>query len=1054
MDEAKTLLNKSLSPVELAVLKDLDFPWDSLEAFVEADISPDQALVSTTILCFPATLVLVRWEPKEMKRNGLARLGRDTTPHRSIENIHEIPRTAIRELRIDNQVIGGLLVADIDLAGDGEFETIRLAHFTAGKHKSMANFLAQWEGRDVSEEIEETHCPSCGRPYPQGERKFCPYCLERGSIFRRLVDRFLQKPGPVILFFLMLVAEGILHSVIPWITGTGLYDIVLGQDFSGVGAFAPFLENLSSLRLLFWLLVALTATRIFQSLTSLINGRITSRLVPGVIAGLRAEAFGNLQQLSLAFFSHRQTGSLLQRINQDADEVTVFFTEELPYFIFNVMTLLGSVYFMFQMNAKLAVLGLFLLPPTFIISFIMLPRLQVVQSQRSSSTRRVYDVLNDTMQGARVLRAFGQEEEQGRRFEGRNTNLRDSERNVVLYQLRFQLPYYITRFLPQALIWSVGAWMIFQPNSQLSYGELISFTVYLNLLQEPLTSMSQAFIIWSNSMNAAQRVFEIIDAEADIQEVSNPISKELEGKIEFKNVNFSYEVNKRILKDINFTLEPGEMVGMVGRSGAGKSTFVNLIARLYDVDDGEVLLDGVNVKDLTFKSLRGQVGMVSQESYIFMGSVSENIAYGRPDASRDDVVEAAIAAHAHPFISHLPDGYDTLVGTGYRDLSGGEKQRVSIARAILMDPKILVLDEATSSVDTETERAIQNALDELVKDRSTISIAHRLSTLRDADRIIVLDGGEIVEIGTQDELLAMEGEYERLYRLQTEALSLREEAELLLQEQRSSDRDHVDDEHEEDLNRSADSADSAGSKILRSKDDNEKTKEFAVKDDFPKTDRDAEKAGVKKMTDKLGSTDSTRTNTEHRGSGPISTGSEDRGADIVQESLLAIEEKIQVRKLDPTNAVFRATPGGFVSVEIDGHVTPRIQVHRCFPFSAPDEWISIRKNNENDGELGLIESLSAFDAETRKLLDEQLELRYFMPVITKIHRVKEEYGYSYWDVETDRGDLDFVMQTRSSSIMRLSAVRIIIIDIDGNRYEIPDLTALPTTERRRIEMYV
>lgn len=999
MDEAKKMLFKSLSSAEQAMVQDLDFPWETLEAFVEADISPDQALVSTSILSFPESLVLIRWQQRKNKRHRSSRLGQDTSQHRMIENVREIPRSSIHDLRIDSQVIGGLLVADIDLAGDGELETVRLVHFSASKHKSMANFLAKWEGREVSEEIEETHCPSCGRPYPQGERKFCPYCLERGSVFRRLVDRFLHKPGPVVLFFLMLLGEGLLNSIIPWITGTGLYDIVLGQDLSGVGALAPLLENLTSIRLLVWLLVALTFTRIFQSITSLVNGRITSRLVPDVIAGLRAEAFGNLQQLSLAFFSHRQTGSLLQRINQDADEVTVFFTEELPYFIFNIMTLVGSVYFMFQMNVQLAILGLFLLPPTFIISFIMLPRMRVVQSQRSSSTRRVYDVLNDTMQGARVLRAFGQEEQQGRRFEGRNTNLRDSERNVVLYQLRFQLPYYITRFLPQALIWSIGAWMIFQPDSQLSYGELISFTVYLNLLQEPLTSMSQAFIIWSNSMNAAQRVFEIIDAEAEIKEIATPITKELAGKIEFKDVNFSYEVNKRILKNINFTLEPGEMVGMVGRSGAGKSTFVNLIARLYDVEEGEVLLDGVNIKDLSFDSLRGQVGMVSQESYIFMGSVSENIAYGRPDAEREDIVEAAIAAHAHPFISHLPDGYDTLVGAGHRDLSGGEKQRVSIARAILMDPKILVLDEATSSVDTETERAIQNALDELVKDRSTISIAHRLSTLRDADRIIVLDRGEIVEVGTQDELLEMEGEYERLYRLQTEALSLREEAELMLQERNKL----------------------AQSRTAESEDKEDGDNEMADKD-------------VKVEM--------------------VEASSEPRGSDIVQESLLAIEEKIQVRKLDPTNAVFRATPGGFVSVEIDGEVTPRIQVHRCFPFSAPDQWLSIRKNNENDGELGLIEDMSDFDEDTQRLLREQLELRYFMPVITKITRVKEEYGYSYWDVETDRGSLDFVMQTRSSSIMRLSDVRIIVIDIDGNRYEIPDLTALPPTERRRIEMYV
>ena len=509
-------------------------------------------------------------------------------------------------------------------------------------------------------------------------------------------------------------------------------------------------------------------------------------------------------------------------------------------------------------------------------------------------------------------------------------------------------------FFAAHLIWAIGSWMIFSPDGNLTYGALISFTVYLNLLQEPLTAFSHAFIIWSNSMNAAQRIFEIIDATPEIQEVANPVDLDIDGSIEFTDVNFSYVPNKRVLKDINFKVEAGEMVGIVGKSGAGKSTFVNLIARLYDVDEGEVKIDGVNVKDLSFKSLRGQIAMVSQESYIFMGSVSENIAYGKPDASNDAIVNAAIAAHAHPFISSLPDGYDTLVGAGYRDLSGGEKQRVSIARAILLDPKILVLDEATSSVDTETERAIQNALDDLVKDRTTLSIAHRLSTLRDADRIMVLDDGKIVEVGTQDELLAKEGEYYRLYHLQSEALALKEEAE--------------------------------------------------------------------------GLQDQTKIKEQTKESSNMSKQSQPQRSDAVEQSLRAIEEKIRIRKLTPENTTFEKTEGGFVTATIDGKSTPRIQVHRCFPFTAPDSWISIRENDENDGELGLIENLHDFDSETIAILEEQLELRYFMPTIKQVKKVKEEYGYAYWEVETDRGPIDFVMRTSSSSIMRLGKTRVIILD--------------------------
>ena len=243
--------------------------------------------------------------------------------------------------------------------------------------------------------------------------------------------------------------------------------------------------------------------------------------------------------------------------------------------------------------------------------------------------------------------------------------------------------------------------------------------------------------------------------------------------MELKNVSFSYEPNKPVLQDVSFHINAGEMLGIVGKSGAGKSTLVNLISRLYDPENGEVLLDGHNLKAVSFASLRGAVAMVSQETYIFMGTVAENIAYARPDASREEIVRAAIAASAHGFICRLPDGYDTVIGAGGRELSGGERQRVSIARAILADPKILVLDEATASVDTETERAIQDSLDKLIKGRTTISIAHRLSTLRNADRLIVLDNGKLVESGTHEELVKERGVYYKLLQLQSKALAMR-----------------------------------------------------------------------------------------------------------------------------------------------------------------------------------------------------------------------------------------------------------------------------------------
>jgi ATP-binding cassette subfamily B protein len=274
-------------------------------------------------------------------------------------------------------------------------------------------------------------------------------------------------------------------------------------------------------------------------------------------------------------------------------------------------------------------------------------------------------------------------------------------------------------------------------------------------------------------MNSAQRVFEIIDANPDVVERHEALHIELKGNVSLQNVSFGYEPNKPVLENISFDVKAGEMLGIVGKSGAGKSTLVNLISRLYDAESGEIRLDGVNVKDIAFSSLRGAVAMVSQETYIFMGTVMENIAYAKPNATRTEVVQAAIAASAHSFICRLPDGYDTVIGTGGRQLSGGERQRVSIARAILADPQILVLDEATASVDTETERAIQASLDQLVKGRTTISIAHRLSTLRGADRLLVLENGRLAESGTHAELVAQRGVYYKLLQLQSKALAMR-----------------------------------------------------------------------------------------------------------------------------------------------------------------------------------------------------------------------------------------------------------------------------------------
>jgi ATP-binding cassette subfamily B protein len=314
------------------------------------------------------------------------------------------------------------------------------------------------------------------------------------------------------------------------------------------------------------------------------------------------------------------------------------------------------------------------------------------------------------------------------------------------------------------LVWAFGIWQV--SRNEISVGVLTAFLAYISRFYTRLDSMSRIVSVTQKAASGAKRIFDILDHVSSVPEATNPVHLEkVTGKIEITNAGFRYG-NRTVIKNINLTIQPGEMIGLVGHSGSGKSTLVNLMCRFYDVSSGSISLDGINIRSLPIAEYRRNIGLVLQDPFLFFGSIADNIAYGKPDASRAEIVSAARAAHAHEFILRLPHGYDSLVGERGHGLSGGERQRISIARALLIDPHILILDEATASVDTETEKEIQKALDNLVQGRTTIAIAHRLSTLHKANRLVVLDQGEVVEIGSHDELMAKEGAYYRLYQAQ------------------------------------------------------------------------------------------------------------------------------------------------------------------------------------------------------------------------------------------------------------------------------------------------
>ena len=463
----------------------------------------------------------------------------------------------------------------------------------------------------------------------------------------------------------------------------------------------------------------------------------------------------------------------MTRVLSDADRVTGFFIDGFPYIFIHGFTILASFVVMFQLNWQMALVACVLLPLLVVMSVKLKPKLWSLFGRRHRAERTLNSRINDNLTGARVVKAFGQQEAENERFVSPNERLQDAEVRIVKYNNRFTVLYNLVQEVSNIWVWILGVILLLNTGT-MELGVLITFVGYVGQLNGPMNFFSWVFRMWSDSINSAQRMFEIMDAVPEIQEIDNPVKmKNPRGEIELDHVTFGYDINTPVLKDISLHVREGEMLGIVGRSGAGKTTLVNLISRLYDTNEGTISIDGEDVRNLAFQDLRRNVAMVSQDTYIFMGTVAENIAYANPKATREDIIRAAMLASAHEFISNMPDGYDTVIGASGKDLSGGEKQRISIARAVLANPKILILDEATASVDTETEKAIQQSLNYLVQGRTTLSIAHRLSTLRDADRLVVIDNGKIAEEGTHSELEALGGIYFKLMELQTKSLALK-----------------------------------------------------------------------------------------------------------------------------------------------------------------------------------------------------------------------------------------------------------------------------------------
>jgi len=488
-------------------------------------------------------------------------------------------------------------------------------------------------------------------------------------------------------------------------------------------------------------------------------------------ADLRSTAYEHLLRLSLEYFGGRRTGDLMTRIGSETDRLCIFLSVHFLDFATDVLMILMTAIILFSIDPWLACATLLPLPFIGWLIQNVRDRLRTGFEKIDRVWSELTNVLADTIPGIRVVKAFAQEKREASRFRSANIhNLAVNDRVNFLWSL-FSPTVTLVTEVGLLVVWAFGIWQV--ANHQVTVGVLSAFLAYSSRFYARLDSMSRIVSHTQKAIAGTKRIFEILDHVSSVPEPVNPQPMpQIQGRIQIDDIGFRYG-NRAVIRGLSLDIAPGEMIGLVGQSGSGKSTMVNLICRFYDVSEGAIRIDGTDIRDLRVSDYRQHIGLVLQEPFLFFGTIADNIAYGKPQATRSEIVAAARAAHAHEFILRLPQGYDSLVGERGQSLSGGERQRISIARALLIDPRILIMDEATSSVDTETEQEIQKALDNLVRGRTTIAIAHRLSTLRRADRLVVMENGQLVEQGQHQELLDRQGAYWRLY----EAQARRAEAE-------------------------------------------------------------------------------------------------------------------------------------------------------------------------------------------------------------------------------------------------------------------------------------
>ena len=542
----------------------------------------------------------------------------------------------------------------------------------------------------------------------------------------------------------------LLDLIPPWII-----KVIIDQLIDDSGTF-----------MIYWVVIGLIGVYFFRNFLNYQRIIFNNRLEQNVVFDMRSNVYKALNGLSINYFENKSTGELMSRINDDVNYVERIFVDGVEQVVTAFLTLTGITIILFYLHWKLALVSLLPIPFLLWGACTYTKKAHGLYHTVRESAAKMNARLQDSISGIREIFAFNRQLHEISRFEKRSRDYCDSNLKVMSLWAIYSPAMMFLGSLGTVLILLYGIGLV--RSAEITIGSLVAFIGYLALFYTPINQLHSVNHMLQHALASGERVFEIIDRQPDVKEISDAIlpSTNIQGEIEFKNVSFSYVKDKPIIKNLSLKIQPGEKIALVGHTGSGKSTLIKLLLRFYDINSGNINVDGYSIGDLKIAYLREQIGMVSQDPYLFNGTVAENILYGNVEASRDEMIKSALAANASNFIKNLPQGYDTLIGERGVKLSGGEKHRIAIARTLLKDPPILILDEATASVDTETEAKIKDALVSLTAGRTTILIAHRLSTLEGANRILVMRSGELVESGTHGSMINSKTEYAQLFRSQ------------------------------------------------------------------------------------------------------------------------------------------------------------------------------------------------------------------------------------------------------------------------------------------------